>query len=68
MNETFESMPEGEERLKMLKRIQKIQREKNTIKNSIVEDFDKGCARNVPCPKCNKKRKKCQCGFFKPLP
>jgi hypothetical protein len=63
----LETTKDKDEALRMLKKVQKIQREKHTIKNSIVEDFNKGCARNVPCPVCDKKRKKCCCGFFLPL-
>jgi flagellar motor switch protein FliG len=31
------------------------------IKNKFEEDFTKGNARNMPCPKCGKKMKKCEC-------
>jgi hypothetical protein len=31
------------------------------LKNQMHEDFAKGRARNVICPMCNKKMKRCKC-------
>lgn len=45
-------------------REEKRKKERKTLKNAIEDDFSKGAARNQPCPLCNKKLKKCKCGFL----
>lgn len=52
------------EMIEVLKKAQKIQREKNILKRSVDDDFGKGNVRNQPCPVCGVKLKKCTCGFL----
>lgn len=46
---------------KLKYRVNSIRSEKHQIKNTISDDFSKGCVRNQECPECKKKLKKCRC-------
>jgi hypothetical protein len=46
----------------IFKKADKLQRLKKTTFNSLGEDMNKGSMRNVTCPNCLKKFKKCNCG------
>ncbi len=42
----------------------KVKKKKSSnvpLTKSFVEEFEKGRARNITCPECNKKMKKCGC-------
>lgn len=47
--------------IKILEKAKKINQKKNVIKNTLKDDFYKGNARNLSCPYCKKKMKKCVC-------
>jgi hypothetical protein len=38
-----------------------VKDKKKPIKNTIVQEFNKGSVRNQKCPECGKKLKKCGC-------
>ena len=57
----------GEEKFdEVMKRVEKAEKKqklRNTLSNSMSDDYGKGCMRNQKCPVCSKKMKKCCCGF-----
>jgi len=63
-----------DEVLQVLEKAKQIQDEKvkkekqrKIVKNAMEDDFRKGNARNLPCPVCETKLKKCKCGFKEKL-
>lgn len=53
--------------LKVLKKAYKLQQERRIKRNTMEDDFRKASARNLPCPVCEVKLKKCKCGFAEKL-